>query len=189
MRQGETINCAICIPARLYINSAKYNRASILHIGYHAGEPLQLPSGLSTGTYILQILDHGQLSHRGNDIAWMIEWRQWFRRFSMVTAHSFRLIPSIVQFAVNIGEQVRKRCDFSISSCWFRHPSPGSFKFLLFLLSFRISFSSVSTQLFLIAQARFLCLITVEEEAASLEARAWQELPGAFWDRHRSLLL
>ena len=69
MRQGETINCANLYPGNDYtLILLSMTGQGILHIDYHAGEPLQLPSGLSTGMYILQIIYHGQLVTSGKVI-------------------------------------------------------------------------------------------------------------------------
>lgn len=69
MQKGETINCPNLSPGREYtMILLNVSGQGMLHFGYHGGEPLQLPSSLATGMYLLQILDHGQTVSSGKVI-------------------------------------------------------------------------------------------------------------------------
>lgn len=69
LHQGETIHCPNLIPGRDYtVILLNVSGQGVLHFDYHGGEPLQLPSSLAPGMYLLQILDHGQMVTSGKVI-------------------------------------------------------------------------------------------------------------------------
>ena len=69
LRKGETILCPNLVPGRDYtVILLNISGQGLLHFDYHGGEPLQLPSSLAPGMYLLEVIDHGQILTSGKVI-------------------------------------------------------------------------------------------------------------------------